>query len=127
MASPLTCALQGGHSESASRQSPIQRNSCPFSQIFALPGMELVFDHAPVTEGLETLSGHPDPQGEVPGEPADEGTGGADGFPARPLAMEVRMDCFARSSVVAEDDDSATYPPHPPFLPFNFVIHRVTG
>ena len=72
-----------------------------------MPGMELVFDHAPVTEGLDVLSGHPDPQEEVPGELADEGAGGADGFSARPVAVEVRMDCFARSTVVADDDESA--------------------
>lgn len=75
--------------------------------MFALPSMELVFDHSPVTEGTQSLSGDPEAESGIPKHPAEEsgqGDGDAEFFSARPVVVELRMESFARSSEATDDE-----------------------
>ena len=78
-------------------------------QVFALPNMELVFDHCPVTEGLETLSGDPDSEALVKKDPVEE-DGQGDGDPevscARPVVVEMRMESFSQAAEKMQDDQA---------------------
>lgn len=59
--------------------------------------MELVFDHCPVTEGGQCLSGDPHAESEIPKDGAEEdgqGDGDPEFFSARPVVVEVKMESF---------------------------------
>ena len=78
-------------------------------QIYALPSMELIFDHSPVTEGLATLSGDPGAESLLANGSAEqtvEVEGESEGFNARPVVVELRMECFAHGSERLQGDDA---------------------
>lgn len=71
--------------------------------------MELIFDHSPVTEGLATLSGDPGAELVLPSGSAEQTAQGemeAESFSARPVVVELRMECFAHASEKLEGDDT---------------------
>ena len=77
-------------------------------QIFALPEMQLVFDHCPVTEGSRVLSGDPIVEANIAKDPLEEdgqGDGDADLFSTRPIVIEVRMESFVSSDDIIYDDE----------------------
>ena len=83
-------------------------------QIHALPNMELVFDHSPIAEGLATLSGDPETEPPLEGDPgsdAAEQENDTETFSARPVVVEMRMECFAHAQeqVSSRDDRSANF------------------
>lgn len=86
-------------------------------QIYALPNMELVFDHSPIAEGLSTLTGDPEAEPEPEDDSADasgQGIEDSEGFSARPVVVETRMECFAHSTeqLVNDENRFATGDPH---------------
>lgn len=80
---------------------------CIVIQVFALPDMQLVFDHCPVTEGLQTLSGDPDAEALVDKDPIEEdgqGDGDPESVTARPVVVEMRMESFSQAAEQTQDD-----------------------
>lgn len=85
--------------------------------------MELIFDHSPVTEGLATLSGDPGAEtlllnGSAP-EQTGQGEEESESFDARPVVVELRMECFAHASERLQGDDTRSGPLH---LYFNIFL-----
>ena len=75
-------------------------------QIYALPSMELVFDHSPVTEGLATLTGDPGTENPISDNATEEEKEDTDeAYSARPVVVETRMECFAQSSEKMQADE----------------------
>lgn len=75
--------------------------------------MELVFDHSPITEGLSTLSGEPEADVHASQDsPEQAGQAEEAFFTARPVVVELKMECFAHSDEQLADDDDRLAPVH---------------
>ena len=78
-------------------------------QLYALPNMELIFDHSPVTEGLATLSGDPGAEtllANGSAEQTEQVEEETEGFNARPVVVEIRIECFAHGSERVQGNDT---------------------